>query len=174
MSNCLGSNYYYYKPSNVPNVAEFSQESWEQALLTFIADTRLPFQLVEHPAFHKLVQHAQSAPITPSIPSAKTIRRRLKASIQAQQDGILRTLPEGTKISIALDCWTSPFTQAFMAITSYFIDTDWKYREVLLGFEPLHGSHTGVNLSAIVLDILKRHKIEDRVFVVTTDNASNN
>jgi hypothetical protein len=61
-----------------------------------------------------------------------------------------------------------------MAITGYFIDVDWRYREVLLGFEPLHGSHTGVNLSVVLLDILKQHKIEDRVFAVTTDNASNN
>lgn len=83
-------------------------------------------------------------------------------------------LPEDTKISIALDCWTSPFTQAFMAITGYFIDKDWQYREVLLGFEPLYGSHSGVNLSSVLLDILLRHKIEDRVFAITTDNASNN
>ncbi|KAJ5316466.1 hypothetical protein N7476_006773 [Penicillium atrosanguineum] len=65
-------------------------------------------------------------------------------------------LPEGAKISIALDCWTSPFTQVFMAITGYFIDKDWQYREVLLGFEPLHGTHSG------------------RVFAIITDNASNN
>lgn len=108
----------------MPDVEEFSQEGWEQGLLTFITDTRLPFQLVKHPAFHKLIQQAQSAPLTLSIPSAKTIRRRLKASIQDQQEGILRTLPQGTRISIALDCWTSPFTQAFMAITGYFIDAD--------------------------------------------------
>ncbi|KAJ5853100.1 hypothetical protein N7534_005643 [Penicillium rubens] len=60
---------------NVPDVEEFSQERWEQGLLTFIADTRLPFQLVEHPAFHKLIQQAQSAPLTPSIPSAKIYDR---------------------------------------------------------------------------------------------------
>ena len=83
-------------------------------------------------------------------------------------------LPEGAKISIALDCWTSPFTQAFMAITGYFIDKDWQYREVLLGFEPLHGTHSGTNLSSVVLDILLQHKIEGRVFAITTDNASNN
>lgn len=41
-----------------------------------------------------------------------------------------------------------------MAITGYFIDKDWQYREVLLGFEPLHGTHSGANLSSVVLDIL--------------------
>jgi hypothetical protein len=61
-----------------------------------------------------------------------------------------------------------------MAVTGYFIDEDWQYREVLLGFEPLHGTHSGVNLSSVLLDILQQHGIENRVFAITTDNASNN
>lgn len=77
-------------------------------------------------------------------------------------------------MSIALDCWTSPFRQAFMAVTGYFIDQDWNYREILLGFEPLHGTHSGINLSAVLLDLLQQHQIVDRVLAITTDNASNN
>ncbi|KAJ5358316.1 uncharacterized protein N7496_010729 [Penicillium cataractarum] len=44
-----------------------------------------------------------------------------------------------------------------MAVTGYFIDQDWNYREILLSFELLHGHH-----------------IKDRVLTVTTDNALNN
>lgn len=72
-----------------------------------------------------------------------------------------------SKLSIALDCWTSPFQQAFMAITGYFIDKDWQYREILLGFEPLHERHTGANLSAVLLDILQQHNLVDRVLALT-------
>ena len=68
-------------------------------------------------------------------------------------------LPANSKISIALDCWTSPFGQAFMAITGYFIDMNWVYREVLLGFKPLYGAHTGVNMSGILLETLVDHNI---------------
>jgi hypothetical protein len=39
----------------------------------------------------------------------------------------LNALPEGAKVSLALDYWTSPFQQAFMAITAYFIDNEWNY-----------------------------------------------
>jgi hypothetical protein len=83
-------------------------------------------------------------------------------------------LPPGAKLSIALDCWTLPFHQAFMAITGYFIDLDWHYHEILLGFEPLCGSHKGSELSVVLLDLLKKHQIEDQVLTMTTDNASNN
>jgi hypothetical protein len=61
-----------------------------------------------------------------------------------------------------------------MAITGYFLDQEWEYREVLLGFEPISGSHTSVNLRDVVLQILQKHQIANRVLAVTTDNTSNN
>lgn len=61
-----------------------------------------------------------------------------------------------------------------MAITVYFIDKDWNYREMLLGFKPLHGPHTGNNLSNVLHRLLEERKLLDRIFSVTTDNATNN
>ncbi|OQD66306.1 hypothetical protein PENANT_c347G02489 [Penicillium antarcticum] len=56
----------------------------------------------------------------------------------------------------------------------YFIDLQWNYREILLGFEPLRGSYTGAYLSSILLKLLEKHQITNRVLTITTDNASNN
>ena len=61
-----------------------------------------------------------------------------------------------------------------MVVTGYFLDQDWNYCEVLLGFEPLDGSHSGAHLSETVIKILQQHNIMKRVLSVTTDNASNN
>jgi hypothetical protein len=110
----------------------------------------------------------------PEIPSAKVMRRQLRDLVRENQKSILQKLPSGAKLSLALDCWTSPFRQAFMAITGYFLDEDWEYHEILLGFEHLHGSHSGANLSEVLLQLLQEHQITDRVLAVTTDNASNN
>jgi hypothetical protein len=134
----------------------------------------LPFQLVEHPQFRALIEMARLAPSFPEIPSAKTVRRHLQDLVQERQKNLLQMLPQGAKLSIALDCWTSPFRQAFMAVTGYFLDVDWNYREILLGFEPLSGSHTGTYLSTVLQQLLAQHQIESRVLTVTTDNASNN
>ncbi|KAF7174239.1 hypothetical protein CNMCM6106_008367 [Aspergillus hiratsukae] len=81
---------------------------------------------------------AQLAPSQPVLLKPKTARRRLQAMVKEEHRKILSTLPPTAKVSIALDCWTSPFQQAFMAITGYFIDRDWNYREILLGFEPVY------------------------------------
>ena len=61
-----------------------------------------------------------------------------------------------------------------MAITVYFIDKDWNYREMLLGFKPLHGPYIGNNLSDVLYRLLEERKLLDRIFSVTTDNATNN
>jgi hypothetical protein len=61
-----------------------------------------------------------------------------------------------------------------MAITGYFLDQEWEYREVLLGFEPISGTHSGANLGEVVIRILQQHQIIHRILAVTTDNASNN
>jgi hypothetical protein len=86
----------------------------------------------------------------------------------------LINLPPDTKISITLDCWTSPFQQTFLETTGYFIDDDWNYREMVLGFEPLHGTHSGVNLSAVLFVLLQQYEITVRLLAITTDNVSNN
>lgn len=117
---------------------------------------------------------AHQAPSVPTIPSSTTIRRRLQDIVKQRQEDLLRLLPQDAKLSIALDCWTSPFRQSFMAITGYFIDVNWNYREILLGFEPISGSHTGTNLSIILFDLFQEHHLEGRVLTMTTDNASNN
>jgi hypothetical protein len=102
------------------------------------------------------------------------MQRRLQSIVQDRQKDILRMLPQYAKLSIGLDCWTSPFKQAFMAITGYFLDQEWNYREVLLGFEPLEGPHTGMNLGLVLSETLQKHHISDRIMAITTDNASNN
>lgn len=102
------------------------------------------------------------------------MQRRLRNIVQDRQKDILQALPPHTKLSISLDCWTSPFQQAFMAITGYFLDQNWDYREVLLGFEPLEGTHTGTNLSSILSETLQKHYILDRIMAITTDNTLNN
>ncbi|KAJ5117352.1 hypothetical protein N7448_010984 [Penicillium atrosanguineum] len=152
----------------------FSQEVLSQKLLQLISIARLPFRILERPELQELCDVIQLASSKIKLPSPRSIRRQLDEDITQGQRRVLDRLPVGSQISIALDCWTSPFSQAFMAITGYFLDQDWEYREVLLGFEPLHGSHTGSNLSTTVIEILQKHSIADRVLSVTTNNATNN
>ncbi|OQE38089.1 hypothetical protein PENNAL_c0787G08625, partial [Penicillium nalgiovense] len=152
----------------------FSQDEWEREQIECITALNLPFRSLARKQLASLVRMAQRAPTEPTLLHPRTAQRRLKKIVYEEHHTILSTLPPNAKLSIALDCWTSPFQQAFMAITGYFIDQDWNYRELLLGFEPLNGPHSGVNLSEVLMEIFKKHDISDRILAITSDNASNN
>jgi len=59
-------------------------------------------------------------------------------------DDIRIYLPAGGKISLGADTWTSPNKLAFEAIVAFWISDSWQVEEVLIGFEEIRGSHTGL------------------------------
>jgi hypothetical protein len=71
----------------------------------------------------------------------------LRDAVIEQHASQLNDLPEGAKVSLALDCWTSPFQKV--------IDSEWNYRGLLLGIEPFHGPHSGRNLSDVFVPVVK-------------------
>ena len=85
-----------------------------------------------------------------TIPHATHLRKLLDKHIIEVFEITLVSLPIGAKISLALDCWTSPNNLSFMAIIEYYIDQDWQYKKALLGFEPLTGVYTGKHLVTVL------------------------
>ncbi|KAJ5388931.1 hypothetical protein N7509_011472, partial [Penicillium cosmopolitanum] len=97
------------------------------------------------------------------ILSPKATKLKLSLTVTQRQEKMLELLPRENKLLITLNCWTSLFQQAFI-----------NYRELLLSFEPLSGEYLGPNLAKVLIIILQKHKLLDRVLTVTTDNISNN
>jgi hypothetical protein len=61
-----------------------------------------------------------------------------------------------------------------MAVAGYFLDQVQNYREILLGFEPGHGTLSSADFGGVLLGILQQHQIVDRVIAITTGDAPNN
>ena len=108
------------------------------------------------------------------VPLNDWMRRFLDDRVQEIKSNLVDNLPAGSKVSVALDCWTNTTNHAFLAVVAYFIDVDWNYQEVQLSFRQLQGHHTGYNIARIVRQIPEQFELEHRLFTVTTDNASNN
>lgn len=140
--------------------------------MNFIISSRLPFRVVEQVHFKRLINLVAPSSLKVSFPSRNTIKQHLMELADISQDAMMKQFPESHKISIALDCWTSPDQKPFLAMTGYFITTDFNFQEVLLGFVPLSGAHTGDQLAHLVLEVLKKHNLLYRVLGITTDNVS--
>jgi hypothetical protein len=79
----------------------------------------------------------------------------------------------GSKISLTLDCWTSPHIKAFLGITAHYIDANWVPQSLLLALVPLYGEHTAVNLCDTFVTACDDFGILDHILGITTDNAAN-
>jgi hypothetical protein len=131
----------------------------------------MSFRSVDSPQFRRLLYMLKP---NVEIPSASALVSALKLQASEVRNDLLQGLGPDTKISLALDAWSSPNHLAFLGIVVYFIDMSWNYRERLIGFELLSGEHSGENLSEVVYAVLERYGIQDRLLAITTDNASNN
>ena len=122
-------------------------------------------------SFHELLQICR--PVI-QLPGRTHLRTLISDRATAVRQQILKQLPSSRKISIALDCWTSPNHLAFLAILGYFITNNWEYKEVLLAFHPLHGKHSGKTLARAVAQTLQEYQISSQLLAITADNAANN
>lgn len=77
------------------------------------------------------------------------------------------------KVSLTADGWTSPFQDDFLGVTAHWIDGNWTQKELVIGFEPLRGAHTGENLAEALVNVLERFHLGEKLQSITTDNASN-
>ncbi|KAF9370868.1 hypothetical protein CPB97_002404 [Podila verticillata] len=59
------------------------------------------------------------------------------------------------KVSLMADGWTSPFQDDFLGVMAHWIDGNWTQKELVIGFEPLHGAHTGENLTKALVNVLE-------------------
>jgi len=141
-------------------------------ILRFIIALRLPFNLVEHPQFRKMMTMVAAESL--KLPSRTKLKSRLIEISGNALEQQLRQVVPNSKISLAVDCWTSPQQLSFLGVTGYFINIEWQYQEILLGFEPLSGQHSGENLAHTLFKVLEQNKLISKVLAITTDNASNN
>jgi hypothetical protein len=140
-------------------------------MLSSIISANLPFRIVEDVEFRKLLQLAHP---TVDITSRKHLRVLLDERAVSLKSKLLSDLGLHTKVLLALDCWSSPNRYSFLAVMAHYVSVDWKYREVLLGFEHLSGAHTGRNLVQVVENLVDEYGLTGRLFAITADNASNN
>jgi hypothetical protein len=96
-----------------------TKEKWEEQTLKVIAALRLPFKALEHAELKRWITMAMAARQPLSLLTPFVARQKLIEQVQVAQTSVLSLLRPGQRISLALDCWSSPNHYSFMAITGY-------------------------------------------------------
>ncbi|CDH61147.1 hypothetical protein PDIG_90310 [Lichtheimia corymbifera JMRC:FSU:9682] len=162
----------YFRAAGEPH---FTKEEYRTAIIDFVISASLPFTIVENDSFQRLITLAQLAPSPASakLPSPRTIRRDINAQHATLFEQISAMLSSQPFLAYTLDCWTSEWSDPFLAVTAHFINSDWVQQSVVIGMEPLTGTHSGQNLAFAFVSILRSMGLATKQFYITTDNASN-
>ena len=78
------------------------------------------------------------------------------------------------QIHIAFDGARTRNRHALYGVTAVFRDNENQLQKVVLGIPELVERHTGENIAAEILEIIRSFGIEDKVGYFTLDNAANN
>ena len=70
--------------ASTPDGVQFTKDQLEEQLLKTIIGLRLPFQVVEDGGFQQLLNLIHSGTHRLELPSAKTLRRRLRDAVLKQ------------------------------------------------------------------------------------------
>ena len=152
-----------------PRGADSPRRKLKEQLLRTITSANLPFGLTEEPTFRELLNLVYAGPQILELPSSNQLRQHLHDVANTYQESQLQDLAGDSKVSIALCCWKSPLGHDFLATTAYYFDKEWRYREVLLGFELLRRPETGTDPGDQLLALIRNKGLLSRVFSVTID-----
>jgi archaellum biogenesis ATPase FlaH len=120
-----------------------------------------PFTIVEEPSFIELVH---SLCLNAELFSADTIKRKIMELYNGNISQIQKFLQETPgKLSFTMDIWTSPSAKAFLAITTHYIDKNWKLQNILVDFIQIFGSHSGENIKDAFVTGLQNLSIQNKV-----------
>jgi len=88
-------------------------------VLKFFISGNIAFNQADNPYFHELIQTAQVKTKQPVV-NRKSIRERLKTlAATAKEDLMIMLMENESKISLALDCWSSRNGYAFLGKFQY-------------------------------------------------------
>ncbi len=61
-----------------------------------------------------------------------------------------------------------------MSVIAYFVDCEFRFREMFITFKSLFEQHTNEKLTEAIMNILQIYKFIRKLMTIIADNASNN
>lgn len=110
----------------------FEQNSWNRYLLIGLLSALIPLNAISNREFRR-VFYALRRDV--KLPSVSTLSRILESEYNMTLEAIKSQIPQGQKVSIALDGWTSQNRLAITSVIMYYISRNWTLEEVQLAFE---------------------------------------
>jgi hypothetical protein len=149
----------------------YTQQEFNDKLLKFVLNVNLSFRAIENSFFKKFVKYLKR---NVEILERTFFEKMMKKRSNQIKDDFFQNFEANIKIFIVLNVWISFNHFVFIDVTIYFIDCEFRFREVFIIFKLLFEQHTSEKLTEVIMNILQIYKFNRRLIIIIVDNVSNN
>lgn len=144
--------------------------------LQWIICCHLALSMVENRFFRALIRFINRTILDYLPESSDTVRKWVVHEYQRQKEIKKQAISKSrSKISISFDTWTAPFAKKhIISVIAHFVDENFERQHLQLSMSRLYGGHSGENLAAHIVQILRDWEIDTRIGCFITDNEAAN
>ncbi|KAG7419838.1 hypothetical protein Forpe1208_v003644 [Fusarium oxysporum f. sp. rapae] len=157
-------------------IGRFDRLVFQRLVVSWIINSNSSFRQSEDPYLRAAFEYLNPlVNTTEAHITHNTVRRRILQVYEENKAEIKRALATAPGLlHIAFDGWRSNNRHALYGICCYFLNTLGQPGKLVLGLPELVDRHSGGNIAAHVVEVLRSYGITHKVGYFTLDNASNN
>lgn len=129
-----------------------------------------PLYIVQNEAFQRFIYELDSAF---TMPCPETVKNIIYEAFNYSFPQLKNMLAQTTFVSLTMDLWTARNRQGYLGVTCSYLDQFFKLCEFTLDIAYVRYPHTAAHIKDTLESILNEWDIREKVFTITTDNASN-
>nr|XP_051199367.1 zinc finger BED domain-containing protein RICESLEEPER 2-like isoform X1 [Lolium perenne] len=151
---------------------EFNQDKSRRELANMVALHDFPFSIVEYAGFQKFVKSLN--PLFKLV-CRTTVRDDCLESFREERSSLRQIIStSGCRVSLTADMWTSVQRLGYLCVTCHYIDNNWKLQKRIIRFALMESPHDDLQMYNLILKTIQYWHIEDKLCIITLDNASVN
>ena len=153
--------------------AASQEERARRSVMDFITDCNLPLATVDQPSFRNMLSSFNST-MERVVPHRKLFGEQVQQYFDRAIKFVRGLLAKADGVSFTCDSATTVTRTSLFAVTAHFIDpAGWDLCSLVLALKQLSESHTAVNISSLVSEVVKLINADQDVSLLVTDGAAN-
>nr|KAJ0212044.1 hypothetical protein LSAT_V11C400164530 [Lactuca sativa] len=151
---------------------KFDMMKMRESVAHWILMHEHPFTIVEEEGFNMMQKRGM---LEWENVSRVSIKKDCEKVFEIEKNKLKNLLKSISKISVTTDMWKSTNQKIeYMVLTGHFVDSNWQLQKRVLSFIHLPPPHRGLEIADNLYKCFKDWGIENKVFTISVDNASNN
>ncbi|KAL6521772.1 hypothetical protein OROGR_018341 [Orobanche gracilis] len=151
---------------------KFDMAAMKESAAEWVCMHEHPFSIVEEEGFN--IMQKRGMPVWTKI-TRTAVKEDFFIVYEREKEKLKKAFKKVQKISLTTDLWKSKNQKMeYMVLTGHWVDNSWNLQKRVLNFVHLPPPRPGIAIADEILKCLRGWGLENKVYTLSVDNASNN